>query len=85
MLVASLGAVTCGFVLRTAATHATTCSASHHRIGGPRLAAATQLQQLASMTTLSIDTGDLNVIAEMAATGFITDATTNPLFVSQVV
>jgi transaldolase len=35
------------------------------------------------MTVLSVDTGDLNVVAEMAATGFITDATTNPLFVSQ--
>jgi len=35
------------------------------------------------MTVLSVDTGDLDVIAEMAATGFISDATTNPLFVSQ--
>ena len=35
------------------------------------------------MTTLSIDTGDLDVIAEYAKTGSITDATTNPLFVSQ--
>lgn len=42
-----------------------------------------QLAQLASMTTLSIDSGDLKVIAEYAATGYITDATTNPLFVSQ--
>jgi len=42
-----------------------------------------QLEQLASMTTLSIDTGDLDVIAEWAATGLVTDATTNPLFVSQ--
>jgi len=32
---------------------------------------------------LSIDTGDLQVIKDFAATGFITDATTNPLFVSQ--
>jgi transaldolase len=32
---------------------------------------------------LSVDTGDLAVVEEMAATGFITDATTNPLFVSQ--
>eukprot|EP00931_Biecheleriopsis_adriatica_P031134 TRINITY_DN18280_c0_g1_i2.p1 TRINITY_DN18280_c0_g1~~TRINITY_DN18280_c0_g1_i2.p1 ORF type:complete len:407 (+),score=90.60 TRINITY_DN18280_c0_g1_i2:30-1223(+) len=41
------------------------------------------LAQLASMTTLSIDTGDLNVIKEFASTGLVTDATTNPLFVSQ--
>lgn len=42
-----------------------------------------QLAQLAGMTTLSIDSGDLNVIQEYADTGYITDATTNPLFVSQ--
>jgi transaldolase len=42
-----------------------------------------QLAQLASMTVLSIDSGDLNVIREYASTGYITDATTNPLFVSQ--
>ena len=46
-------------------------------------ATATQLEQLAAMTTLSIDTGSLDVIAEYAATGQITDATTNPLFVAQ--
>ena len=50
---------------------ATTASA------GPRLA------ELAAMTTLSIDTGDVKVVEEWAATGIITDATTNPLFVSQ--
>lgn len=42
-----------------------------------------QLAQLASMTVLSIDSGDLNVIRDYAATGYITDATTNPLFVAQ--
>ncbi|GAX25874.1 hypothetical protein FisN_6Hh088 [Fistulifera solaris] len=42
-----------------------------------------QLARLASMTTLSIDSGDLKVIRDYAATGYITDATTNPLFVSQ--
>jgi transaldolase len=47
------------------------------------LSPKSQLAQLASMTTLSIDSGDLNVIQEFAATGYITDATTNPLFVSQ--
>jgi transaldolase len=44
---------------------------------------ASQLEQLSQMTTLSIDSGDLKVIKEYADTGFITDATTNPLFVSQ--
>jgi transaldolase len=44
---------------------------------------ASQLEQLSKMTTLSIDSGDLNVIQKYADTGFITDATTNPLFVSQ--
>jgi len=42
-----------------------------------------QLAQLAGMTTLSIDSGDLKVIESYAKTGYITDATTNPLFVSQ--
>jgi len=42
-----------------------------------------QLAQLSGMTTLSIDSGDLQVIRQYAKTGFITDATTNPLFVSQ--
>jgi transaldolase len=42
-----------------------------------------QLEQLASMTTLSIDSGDLNIIRKFSATGCITDATTNPLFVAQ--
>ncbi len=35
------------------------------------------------MTVLSIDTGDLSIIEEMAQAGLISDATTNPLFVSQ--
>ena len=42
-----------------------------------------QLEQLSTQTTLSIDSGDLKVIEKYAETGFITDATTNPLFVSQ--
>lgn len=46
-------------------------------------AATTGLEKLASLTTLSIDSGDLDVIAEWASTGLITDATTNPLFVAQ--
>ena len=46
-------------------------------------AAPSQLEQLSEMTTLSIDSGDLDVIKKYADTGFITDATTNPLFVSQ--
>lgn len=35
------------------------------------------------MTVLSIDTGDLSIIKDFAETGLITDATTNPLFVSK--
>ena len=46
-------------------------------------ATASQLEQLSQQTTLSIDSGDLKVIEKYAQTGFITDATTNPLFVSQ--
>jgi len=42
-----------------------------------------RLAQLSRQTVLSIDTGDLDTIARFAATGTITDATTNPLFVSQ--
>jgi len=46
-------------------------------------ASGSQLEQLSGMTVLSVDTGDLTVVKQMAATGLITDATTNPLFVSQ--
>ena len=50
----------------------------------PSLSAApSQLEHLSKITTLSIDSGDLEVIKKYADTGFITDATTNPLFVSQ--
>jgi hypothetical protein len=38
------------------------------------------LEQLAAMTVLSIDSGDIHTIEKFAATGLITDATTNPLF-----
>jgi transaldolase len=41
------------------------------------------LEELAKMTRLSIDSGDITVIEEYSKTGLITDATTNPLFVSQ--
>ena len=44
---------------------------------------ASQLEQLAEQTVLSIDTGDLDVIESYAKGGLITDATTNPLFVAQ--
>lgn len=55
---------------------------SRHVVTALVVAASSQLAQLASMTTLSIDSGDLNVIRDYAKTGYITDATTNPLFVS---
>lgn len=48
-----------------------------------RASPKSQLAQLAAMTVLSIDSGDLQVIRQFASTGYITDATTNPLFVSQ--
>jgi transaldolase len=35
------------------------------------------------MTTLSVDTGDLDTVKRMIETGHVMDATTNPLFVSQ--
>jgi len=44
---------------------------------------ASALEELAKTTTLSIDSGDLDVVEEFAKSGLITDATTNPLFVSQ--
>ncbi|GMI00035.1 hypothetical protein TrLO_g11747 [Triparma laevis f. longispina] len=44
---------------------------------------ANQLEQLAALTTISIDSGDLKVIEKFADTKLITDATTNPLFVAQ--
>lgn len=44
---------------------------------------ASALDELATMTTLSIDSGDLDVVERYGKTGLITDATTNPLFVSQ--
>jgi hypothetical protein len=51
---------------------------SKNRVGLSMMAASSQLEQLAAMTVLSVDTGDLNVIEDLAKTGFITDATTNP-------
>mmetsp|Transcript_8255 Transcript_8255/g.20302 ORF Transcript_8255/g.20302 Transcript_8255/m.20302 type:complete len:382 (-) Transcript_8255:208-1353(-) len=41
------------------------------------------LESLADITTLSIDSGDIDTVTRYAKTGLITDATTNPLFVSQ--
>jgi len=41
------------------------------------------LESLADLTTLSIDSGDIDTVARYASTGLLTDATTNPLFVSQ--
>ncbi len=42
-----------------------------------------QLAQLSKHTILSIDSGDIELIQQYAATGYLTDATTNPLFVAQ--
>jgi transaldolase len=46
-------------------------------------ATAGALEELSKMTTISIDSGDLDVVEKYAKTGLVTDATTNPLFVSQ--
>ncbi len=46
-------------------------------------ATATALEELSKMTTISIDSGDLEVVEKYAKSGLVTDATTNPLFVSQ--
>jgi len=70
---------------------ASAVSLRHARPAAPSRTAAlslsmsggSQLAQLASMTVLAVDTGDLSVIEELSKTGHITDATTNPLFVSQ--
>jgi transaldolase len=45
--------------------------------------AASALEELSKMTTLSIDSSDLDEVEKYAKTGFITDATTNPLLVTQ--
>ncbi|KAL7461591.1 hypothetical protein ACHAXS_002009 [Conticribra weissflogii] len=55
-------------------------------IPSPRLPTHLQtsaLESLADLTTLSIDSGDIDTVARYASTGLLTDATTNPLFVSQ--
>jgi transaldolase len=44
---------------------------------------ASALEELSKMTTISIDSSDLDVVEKFAKTGLITDATTNPLLVSQ--
>lgn len=60
---------------------------SHTALGAsamPSIPASSQLAQLTALgTVLSIDSGDLQVIRDFAGSGYITDATTNPLFVSQ--
>jgi transaldolase len=44
---------------------------------------ASALEELSKITTLSIDSADIDVVEMFAKKGVITDATTNPLFVSQ--
>ena len=46
-------------------------------------ASTTALEELAKITKISIDSGDIDIVQEYGKTGLITDATTNPLFVSQ--
>lgn len=90
LLAAAMAAHACAFSPPSAAflrvpRHQGVCTSSRSqqvkskdRVGLSMMAASSQLEQLASMTVLSVDTGDLNVIEELAKTGFITDATTNP-------
>lgn len=80
-LASALGAegMALGASTRVGVTHTAQRSAPRMLSVSP----TSQLAQLAGMTTLSIDTGDLGVVKEFASTGYITDATTNPLFVSQ--
>ena len=44
---------------------------------------ASALEELSKVTILSIDSADIDVVKNFADKGLITDATTNPLFVSQ--
>jgi transaldolase len=60
-----------------------TVSPAHMATRGTTALDASALDELATMTTISIDSGDLDVVQAYAKTGLITDATTNPLFVSQ--
>lgn len=66
----------------------------HHHHHGPIMSSSSSsssssalrisaLETLADMTTLSIDSGDIDTVSRYAKTGLITDATTNPLFVTQ--
>ena len=55
----------------------------HQTATNAAVSTTTALDELAKMTTISIDSGDLDVVSQFAQTGLITDATTNPLFVSQ--
>lgn len=57
--------------------------ASSSELGATEVATATALEELSKMTTISIDSGDLDVVEKYTSTGLVTDATTNPLFVSQ--
>ncbi|CAB9511479.1 Transaldolase B [Seminavis robusta] len=89
MMVRTLSFLTASLLALSPTSHgftvSTTTRASTRQTSLSMVSASesSQLAQLASMTTLSIDSGDLKVIEEYAATGYITDATTNPLFVSQ--
>mmetsp|Transcript_1007 Transcript_1007/g.2807 ORF Transcript_1007/g.2807 Transcript_1007/m.2807 type:complete len:397 (+) Transcript_1007:39-1229(+) len=51
---------------------------------GDAATVSSALEALSKMTTLSIDSSDLDVVEEFSKYGLITDATTNPLLVAQV-
>jgi len=76
-IVATLSSPTMAFTSNTAASAASTIKFSSTQLR------TSALESLADITTLSIDSGDIDTVARYAKTGLITDATTNPLFVSQ--
>ena len=47
------------------------------------MSSSSLLKELSKMTTISIDSGDLDIVEKYSNSGYITDATTNPLFISQ--
>ena len=51
--------------------------------GSTRRLEASALEELSKLTILSIDSADIDIVKGFAEKGLITDATTNPLFVSQ--
>jgi transaldolase len=77
------------YLALSTALSATPSSAFQPTLGGGPIRSsnsalsASALEELSKMTTLSVDSSDLDEVAKYAASGLITDATTNPLLVTQ--